>query len=1077
MDRCLDDDEVAAFVDGAVDGALRQRIEAHIDRCPACRMHVVAMLQLEGSAARPATPGPLALASAGPGSHVGRYALVRRLGAGAMGVVWLATDPRLQRPVALKLSRHAIVDTDAIVREGRALARLSDPRIVEIYDVGHDVAGAYLAMRYVDGLPLDRWAAQRRPDWREIVRVCLDAGHGLAAAHRAGVLHRDVKPSNIMVSAAGEAFVADFGLSRLREATAPSPASAGWQAAGASHPADGATLPDARGVVGTPRYMAPEQHRGETIEASDQYAFCATMFEALHGRPPFAGEDLAGLLQAKLRGPERAHGRDEVPVWLDAVIARGLAPRPADRWASIDALLRALSRARSRRQPWPLLAAALALALPLGAFAWPQSDDASARAQRCDAAGGGLAAVWNDRVRGAVRAAVLETGALDAGASAAAIERWLDLHAQRWSDAHAEICAHVRSDPVWDDALLDRANACLTDRVDRVVMLLDELRGLDAAGVARAVGAAGRLPDAAPCAAAGWLARGLPPPTAEQRERIVALATRLFRARVVEYVESDDDALAELQTIAGEAAAERWPPLVHAARAAEAALRFQRGESERSEQLAVDAYYGATSVGDWDTAAEAATLLVRVVGSAQARHADGLEWARHAEAALTQAGAAGGIAAAKLARDTAYVAHEAGDLELARRRYGEALAIEEQWLPPHHPELGLSRNDLAILEVGAGDLEAARRLLQRVIAADEGGDDEHRPELGVALANLASVDILTGHPARASEMMKRALGIAERLHGPDDPGVMAPLQNLATLYYELSRYDEAIALYERALAMAERSRGPEHPSTANVLLNLAGAELSVDDRAAALRLRERALAILEASLPADHPRVAMTLHGLAHVHLALGHYDRARPLFERALAINTAVLAADHPSLGLALHGLGALYLAERNPQAAEPLLARAVAVMDKTRAPGDRAAARVLVDHARARQALGDLDGAQRMLERALALREAAAPDQPDVAATLTHLSELHLRRGDVVLARALAERAVALFALHPLAGASPPAAWFQLAQTLGRDERGRARSLAQQALARWRSRGDVNEPEVAKAEQWLQRHGGLPR
>ncbi|HET6583683.1 MAG TPA: serine/threonine-protein kinase, partial [Nannocystaceae bacterium] len=250
-------------------------------------------------------------------ARLGRYEILGRVGAGGGGVVLRAFDPRLQRDVAIKVV-HAHGGEPAqvrLLREARALARISHPNVVALFDVGRvDTArdtelarfagtavdgSVYLVMEWLDGGDLAAWLAARPRPWPEIVRAFVAAGRGLEAAHAAGVLHRDFKPQNVVLGRHGARVdaclrVADFGLTRPRD-----PSSSEIVADDLDQPF-GITRPDT--VMGTPIYMAPEQHVGGTIdERTDQYAFCTALHEALAG--PRAYESLTALVAAKLAGP------------------------------------------------------------------------------------------------------------------------------------------------------------------------------------------------------------------------------------------------------------------------------------------------------------------------------------------------------------------------------------------------------------------------------------------------------------------------------------------------------------------------------------------------------------------------------------------------------------------------------------------------------------------------------------------------------------------------------------------------------------------------------------------------------
>jgi serine/threonine protein kinase len=279
------------------------------------------------------------------GAGIGRYGVVRCVGAGSMGIVYEARDPELGRRVALKLVRN---DSRAatrsrggqtrLLREARALARVSHPNVIAIYDVGTCPAGAFLAMELVAGGTLEDWLSLPR-SWREILRVLRGAGEGLAAAHEAGVVHRDFKPANVLVGRDGRARVSDFGLASLLddpEAAGPAPAPA---------PPDSISASTRSGtLVGTPAYMAPEAIRGETVDArSDVFSFCTALYGALYGERPFAGSTVGDVWRATLKGAVRPAPRPcRVPGWLRRIVVGGLQADPDKRPETMRALLDAI---------------------------------------------------------------------------------------------------------------------------------------------------------------------------------------------------------------------------------------------------------------------------------------------------------------------------------------------------------------------------------------------------------------------------------------------------------------------------------------------------------------------------------------------------------------------------------------------------------------------------------------------------------------------------------------------------------------------------------------------------------------
>jgi len=296
-----------------------------------------------------------------PAPQIGRFVVLNKIGSGGLGIVYAAYDPKLDRRVAIKLvhrRQDLDVDTQRVLREAQALARLSHPHVVAVHEVGEHYDRLFIAMELVVGLTLSEWA--RRPhEWRDALQPLLDAARGLAAAHRAGIVHRDFKPANVMVGHDGRARVLDFGLAR------------GATAAGV--PIDPSTsaldmqLTQSGMLLGTPAYLAPEQWTCGAVDArADQWAFCVTALEVLWGRRPFDGADSVTLRARVLAGEiDRPHPRTSVPIAIERVLLRGLMVDPALRHASMDELILAIERAAAPpRRPvrWGLLGLGLVIA-------------------------------------------------------------------------------------------------------------------------------------------------------------------------------------------------------------------------------------------------------------------------------------------------------------------------------------------------------------------------------------------------------------------------------------------------------------------------------------------------------------------------------------------------------------------------------------------------------------------------------------------------------------------------------------------------------------------------------------------
>jgi predicted Ser/Thr protein kinase len=330
---CPSVDELADYGARRLTPDARASIQRHAADCAACRLALAEIVRAQAPSGDSDLPSDVVLE---------RYAIVRRLGSGAMGSVYLAHDAQLDRPVALKiLHRRSVAGDGPLLDEARTLARVRHPNVVTVFDATLHRGRLCIVMEYVEGETLRAWAASRPRSWKQILGVFLDAARGLAAAHAAGLTHGDFKPDNVLIGRDGRVQVSDFGLARPSTAI--------------SHGSEGALL-------GTPAYMAPEQLEGRGVDArSDQFSFCVALYEVLFGRRPFTGRDLAALRQ-EMRRPLSFDSAPRLPRAVVRGLGRGLTLAPDARYPSVDALRVDLEGWPRRRRVFALSIAAVALA-------------------------------------------------------------------------------------------------------------------------------------------------------------------------------------------------------------------------------------------------------------------------------------------------------------------------------------------------------------------------------------------------------------------------------------------------------------------------------------------------------------------------------------------------------------------------------------------------------------------------------------------------------------------------------------------------------------------------------------------
>ena len=603
VDACLDDDTVLQLVSGTLrDSAAAQQ---HLDTCKACR-------ELVASAAPDSTPEWAHLEI---GAQLGRYKITAVLGAGAMGYVFAAHDPELGRTVALKLLRTGGAAHSArLLREAQSLAKLSHPNVVAVHDVGTFGDHLFVALEWVDGGTLARWLAEPRTT-KQILEVFRQAGEGLAAAHAVGLVHRDVKPDNILVGKDGRARVTDFGLARQGGAPAE-PATPG---SGSQPTSSDLTRTGTR--IGTPAYASPEQVAGADADArSDQFSFCVALFEALHGYRPFPGDDWAELRAALERGTivHQDNGK-RVARWLDRIVARGLRRDPADRWESLRALLDALAKG-------PLITPARALVgagtVALAAVATLQLG--IARTSPCQPADPGI---WSAAAATALRARVpveVET----------TIDRAFRSYSAAWTQMSLASCVATKVDRAQTRDAFALRESCLAERRDYARELAGALLEGAAPHPDGAVQVAEGLPSIEECANVHALEAVATPETPVTVVRRAALQQRMARATIEGYLRAGAD-----PRVFGRLADEAHALSLPALEARALLFRAHAETDETAEETALHAAAHAAFAAHDDAAlADAWERLVFHTGFHAANFAASAQWFAYAQGAIDRLG-------------------------------------------------------------------------------------------------------------------------------------------------------------------------------------------------------------------------------------------------------------------------------------------------------------------------------------------------------------------------------------------------------------------------------------------------------
>ncbi len=797
--------------------------------------------------------------------QLGRLRILERLGAGAMGTVFAAFDPRLERRVAVKVLRGG-GDASRVLAEARALAKLAHPNVVAVHDAGEAEGLVYVVMELVAGVSLRDYLATPRP-WRDVLRVMREAAAGIAAAHKAGLVHRDIKPDNILVGE-DRTRVVDFGLANPA-------ASAGDTSAG------------------TPLYMAPEVLAGApATEASDQFSFGVTLFEALYGTRPHdvAGPAPADTLTPSAAAAARDEARDKlasaarraanvprppgssVPAWLHAIVTRALAADPSARFASMADVAAALGHERRRRTRFAigaLLVAGVGAGIAVGALA------RGGHGNPCLGGPARTAAVWNAelaaRVKTSLGGAPWGKQTLDT----------LDARATGWQLSYRRVCEATRVRGEQSDALLALRMRCLDRALDRFGALVSALETLDgrpppgraydatpAPGSASSVGAqrpaAGSAssltsPDARPSPVP-------PSELASARAAAPSASSALVSAEWCETLTSEAELALPADPDQRKRALDAEHQLDHGwvafslGRYANArALADTSGHALadlpaprlRAEQLALAAAVEART-GDPKLARAKLDEAQLAAADANAPELDHDLWARRMRNELFGGDPAKVLEWATFARAAAKrTGREGAEIDGI---VGEALRAE-------------------------GKLDAARKMLERALAST----DALRPEQRAVIEmNLGSVELAQGDSTAALATLTRARDRVLAALGDHHPDLALYADKLAAAQRARGKLRDALRLHDQSLALRRQAFGDADRSIATSLLHRAQTKIEAGDIRGAKDDIARALTIREAVYGKDSPRLGEIFLARGDAFAAGGDRAEAEGAYERA---------------------------------------------------------------------------------------------------------------------------------------------------------------------------------------------------
>lgn len=881
---------------------------------------------------------------------IGRFTVLDRVGAGGMGVVYAVYDAALDRRVAVKLIRGGGAPElrERLRREAQALAKLSHPNVVPVFEVGEHEGEAFLAMEFVEGQTLRQWAKEANRDVGEVVEKYVQAGRGLEAAHGAGLVHRDFKPDNAIVGAGGRVRVLDFGLAQHSDHTKSITSELASTRPNQKLPEGSAgfdtPLTQTGALLGTPYYMAPEQLAGtETDHRSDQFSFCVSLWEAICRQRPFPGDQLHDLMEAVAEGTlQDPPAEAKLPARVRAVLERGLCVDPDKRWPSMASLLEALDAGArpSQRFAW-LALPAVGLGVAAVAFATGSEQD-----EPCIGAQQQLAEVWDDGRREAAEGAMKATGVTYAAETWNRTSLALEGYATEWTDMHRDACLATAVRREQSTEVLDLRMGCLHRaklEMGSVVRLFEDA---DEKVVARARELVESLPELERCADTDRLRSEVAPPSDEDAPKVDALRVALADAHAARLAGRFDDAQAALESAHEALRQTSYEPAEIEYGHVEGALFKNQGRYDEAEKAYRGVLELATRRLQPGAMRDAAIELMTLVGAEQKRGEEALQSFRM----LAEQLSAGDL------RSEARVASGLGFVLFSERRYAEA---EEQI-----------------------------RLAMKLMTQHRGPDHLEVAHLHEALAQML---MYQGRLDESETEERTALEAFERLLGPEHPRLASSRVTLGNVLFYQGKLDAAEEAYRLALAAQHKALGPNHPALAGSHTGLGMVLDSRGDLASAETEFRRSLEIKETALGPDHPETAQARANLAELLSIRGKYDQAEEQARLALKSYETELGPDHPDVAGQRMGLGRILLKQEQYEAAAAEQRKAIEIFDAKLEPGHPDATLCRTELALALLGLGQHDEALPLAEKAWERRQGE------------HVAEFDRAQAEYVLARAL--------------------------------------------------------------------------
>ncbi len=759
----LSNDQITLFVSHTASEDELADIERHLEDCNQC-------LSLMSQTARASLRT----------TERARYHLLGLIGAGSMGVVYAAYDHTLHRKVALKRIRGQVTPErrQRLLTEARAAARLRHSNVVTIHDVGEDAEGLFLSMELLEGVTLRAWLKERPRARRALLQVFLSAGEGLAAAHRAQVIHRDFKPENVIVYK-DIAVVTDFGLSR---------------AAGIDeHASDDA-------VVGTPAYMAPEVWVGNIAnERSDQFSFCVALYEALLNQRPFSGSTEREIHQSVSAGIKLPR---TLPLKLRQVLERGLKLRPEDRFTSTDEMLTQLRAVvRPPRSRGAALAAGVTVALAMIAVLVVSG---TLKSRACAQPPDAWTQLWTVAVQEEVRLSFRNTQRTYADETFASVNRAFTHFVQGWLSVRTQACAATHIHAQQSTELLDRRLACLNRRLSDAQIAVQLFQTADAEIVTKALDTTSNLLRLDDCSNLEAL---LGRPAVPNSPEVTAVQQELARAVALQASGKFSEALRSAQK-AKDAA--KWGSLIAEAGLRIAELQQNGGDSEHAIESAERAIQDADKSADDETRAKAGFILTSLkIEAGKFDDAD-----KHLSAALSALSRVSESHTTRLQKLhlLVFYALSKGKFEEGLQYSSELLSVVEREIPSSPLAIARAKLRHSHMLGASGKLTESMAELNSAAALLEAEVGALHPLFTDVLSTRAQLRLHLSQFELAIDDAKRLLVLVPSQLGPEHPQLAFTHYILAASGASLNRPQaEVLPHFKRAQEITEKSRGSRAP--------------------------------------------------------------------------------------------------------------------------------------------------------------------------------------------------------------------------------------------------------------------------